>query len=104
MQPDASRLDVRAVRRIAREAQASCDPGGQADEALSGYLQALDSSCSFSPGARALFDDLLARVGVASIHPPGLPLNSEPFWFRGGHPLAGFRSAATPPGSVDVVI
>jgi thioredoxin reductase len=98
------RLDVRSVRRIACEIQAACDPDGRASESLGRYLQALDRDRRFSPAARAAFEDLLARVGVASIHPPGLPLDSQPFWLRGAHPFATFRSTAEPPQSADIVI
>ncbi len=34
----------------------------------------------------------------------GLPANDEPYWFRGGHPLAGHRSRAELPASADVVV
>lgn len=33
-----------------------------------------------------------------------LPADDQPYWFRGGHPLAGFRSRAALPARADVVV
>jgi FAD dependent oxidoreductase len=67
-------------------------------------LRAIDRRCRFSSGAWPIFQDLLARFGVATSRPIGLPQDDTPFWFRFGHPLAGFRSRREMPESADVVV
>ena len=67
-------------------------------------LLRIDREGTFSPGARALFQDLLARAGLATIHPIELPVNDEPYWFRCGRSLAGYRSNQTLPDSCDTLV
>jgi glycine/D-amino acid oxidase-like deaminating enzyme/CRP-like cAMP-binding protein len=67
-------------------------------------LTRLDRDCLFTPTARARFQDLLARVGLPTTHPISLPRNDEPYWFRCGHSLAGYRSQPTLPDSCDILI
>jgi glycine/D-amino acid oxidase-like deaminating enzyme len=96
-------LTLRDVRRLA----ASCVGAGfngRADPAQARELQSLAATAKFTPRARVEFEALLARLGVASSLPIGLPLDDQPYWFRGGHPLAGFRSQPALPSSVDVLI
>ena len=45
--------------------------------------------------------DERAREGPAA---DGLPADDQPYWFRGGHPLAAFRSRPALPARVDVVV
>lgn len=52
----------------------------------------------------AEFQGLLARVGVATHREIGLPPEDQPYWFRAGHPLAGYRSHAELPATADIVI
>ena len=95
------RVELDDVRRLA----ASCvGDGGRATPTQALALQAFEATATFTPAARAEFEALLARLGVASSLPPGLPLDHQPFWLRGGHPLAGFRSHAALPSAVDVLI
>ena len=95
------RVELDDVRRLA----ASCvGAGGRATPTQALALQAFEATATFTPAARAEFEALLARLGVASSLPPGLPLDHQPFWLRGGHPLAGFRSHAALPSAVDVLI
>ena len=96
-------ITVRQVRRVAERIGPAADVG--AGRALvRGELERLDRECVFSAAARRLFQDLRGRWGVATRHPIQLPLSDEPFWFRGGHPLAGYHSRAELPAAADVVV
>ena len=97
------RVDLDDVRRLAASCIAA-GAGGRANPTQTLELQAFEATASFTSRARAEFEALLARLGVASSLPLGLPLDDEPFWFRGGHPLAGFRSHAALPSFVDILI
>ncbi len=97
------RFGLDDVRRFA-VSYVGAEPGGRASPAQASELQALEGATTFSRTARAEFEALLARLGVASSLSIGLPLNDEPFWFRDGHPLAGFRSHGTLPTAVDTLI
>ncbi len=100
-----ARLDVFAVRRLARAAlERSQGMQGRADPELSAELQALEADAEFSPRSAAEFQHLLAQLGVASSLPIGLPLDREPYWFRAGHPLANYQSTPDLPATADVVI
>lgn len=96
--------DVARVKALARRIARSCDHDGLATDAVRSELERIDREASFSPKARALFQDLLARTGVATVHPIELPLECEPFWFRVGQPLAAFQSQPQLPATADVVI
>src|SRR5262249_54440174 len=61
---------------------------GAASEYTRRKLQAIDRSCRFSPRALLLFQDLLARLGVATTRPIALPVNDVPFWHRTANPFA----------------
>lgn len=73
------------------------------DEATRALLR-IDRESTFTPAALELFHDLLARIGLPTVQPIGLPVNDEPYWFRGGHSLAGFRSQPTLPERCDIVV
>jgi hypothetical protein len=104
--PDSARrrhLGVNDIRQIAGS-YIGADLGGRASATQASELQAIEAAATFTRNARAEFEALLARLGVSSALPIGLPLDDEPFWFRCGHPLAGFRSRDTPPAEVDILI
>jgi glycine/D-amino acid oxidase-like deaminating enzyme/CRP-like cAMP-binding protein len=101
----ARRLLVADVVRIAEAAHERCSAThGRADDDLSHQLRALEATCEFGPGAAAHFQQLLARLGVVSSMPIGMPLDREPYWLRAPHPLANYQSHALLPSSADVVI
>src|SRR5690349_14414218 len=97
-------LTVDQVRALAERVSQSLDEHGHAGEAVRAELEHLDRSETFSTQARDAFQDVLARAGIATLHPIGLPPDSEPFWLRAGQPLADYRSRAELPASADVVI
>src|SRR5690349_24830799 len=97
-------LSAARVRELARRVLALRGADGRVSDAIRKELQALDRGREFSRAGRADFQDLLARVGVATVHPIGLPLVDEPFWFRGGHPLANHQSRPELPERADVVV
>jgi glycine/D-amino acid oxidase-like deaminating enzyme len=67
-------------------------------------LANIDRSAQFSKAARSLFQDLLARFGVATRHPIRIPRDDMPFWQRLPNPLANHRSTPQLPDHADVVI
>jgi len=73
-------------------------------DAVACELQRIDREADFTPPARALFQDLLAWTGQSTPHPIRLPLNDEPYWFRGPHALANYQSGPTLPAACDVVV
>ena len=79
-------LGAADVRAIAARALAEAQ-GGRASERLRRELEAVDRSSSFTRNALVLFQDLLARLGVATFRPILVPRNQRPFWLRGPHPL-----------------
>ena len=99
-----SAVRLEHVRKLVELSLGLCDPGHPAGPELRRALQALEQRCAFSPAARAVFHDLLARLAVPTDLPIGLPLNDEPFWFRGGHPLANYQSRPALPESAEVVV
>jgi glycine/D-amino acid oxidase-like deaminating enzyme len=92
------------VRKVVELSLGRCEPGRPAAPDLRRALQALEQRSTFSPAARAAFHDLLARLGVPTELPIGLPLNDEPFWLRGGQPLANYQSRPALPASAEVVV
>jgi glycine/D-amino acid oxidase-like deaminating enzyme/CRP-like cAMP-binding protein len=72
--------------------------------AIARELEQLDREADFTPGARALFQDLLAWAGLRTVHPIRLPLNDTPYWFRGVHALANYQSRPELPSTCDTVI
>lgn len=97
-------LTIADVRAVAARALAAARGGYLADHDLRHELEAIDRDGRLSSDGRAAFQDLLARVGVPTIHHIDLPTDIEPFWLRRGHPLANHRSHETLPGSADVVV
>jgi glycine/D-amino acid oxidase-like deaminating enzyme len=75
-----------------------------ADPATRRKLQAIDRSSRFSPEALLIFQDLLARLGIATARPIGLPLNDIPFWHRTANPFASYQSTPDLPAHADIVI
>ena len=73
-------------------------------ESLARELQRIDGESEFTPRGRALFQELLAWTGVATVHPIALPANDEPYWFRSPHPFANFQSRDSLPSTCDVVV
>src|SRR3954469_15000243 len=98
-----TQLDLAEIERLSRQLvpRYTQTPAGAA---VRKTLQGLEKSRSFTTKSRAMFEELLGRVGVASTMDVSLPANDQPFWFRAGHPLANFQSAATVPQKVDVLI
>ena len=102
----ARKVTVSQVRAIAERVLAECgaDASRPAGAVLRRELEALDREREFSPAALAEFQGVLARAGVATHRPVGLPVEDEPYWFRCGQPLAGWQSRPELPASADVVI
>jgi glycine/D-amino acid oxidase-like deaminating enzyme len=92
------------VKKLAEHLVRGSGSSGPLSPDLARQLQSLEEHCTFSRGGRAAFHDLLARVGVTTTHDINLPLDDQPFWFRCGHPLAGFQSHDKLPTDADVVI
>lgn len=96
-------LDADEVRAIAERALAA-EPNGRATRSTRRELKAIDRSCHFSLEALRLFQDLLARLGVATYRPIQLPINDQPFWHRTPHPLANYQTTISLPTVADVVV
>jgi glycine/D-amino acid oxidase-like deaminating enzyme len=86
------------------ERLAQSEENGRVSESMRAELERIDREETFSSSARDAFQDLLARAGIPTAHPIRIPLNSEPYWFRQGQPLAGFQSSAQLIESADVVV
>ena len=91
------------VRAIAERALADVR-GGRAMEGVRLELERLDRTARFSADGLRLFQNLLARVGVATHRPIGLPLNDLPFWLRAPNPLANHQSTEKLPEAADIVV
>jgi hypothetical protein len=101
-----ARLTANAVRAFAKRllgANAFGKPKRVSD-VVARELQRIDRECEFTPAGRALFQDLLAWTGQATVHPIRIPLNDEPFWFRGPHALANYQSRPELPVSCDILV
>jgi glycine/D-amino acid oxidase-like deaminating enzyme/CRP-like cAMP-binding protein len=100
----AKRITVAEVRKLIQRADQAivADNGGY--ERLRRELRKIDQKSQFSPGARSLFQDLLAKLGLSTSWPIGLPQDDRTFWSRSGNPLAGFRSYPRLPEIADVVV
>lgn len=98
------RLSVSDVRHLIERIQQVLDSDKRGYEIVQRELQAIDRRFAFSPTARPLFQDLLARFGVATSRRIVVPRDDSPFWSRHGDPLAGFRSSPTLPATADVVV
>jgi glycine/D-amino acid oxidase-like deaminating enzyme len=91
------------VALLARQAGDRVEADGRAGPELAAELRRVDVT-PMGPGARRAFQDLLARVGVATEQPIGLPDDDTPYWLRGEHPLGGYRSRPRLEGTVDVLV
>jgi glycine/D-amino acid oxidase-like deaminating enzyme len=67
-------------------------------------LVAIDHAARFTPSGLRAFHHLLARLGVATTRPIGLPVNDTPFWHRAPHPFANYQSDRKLPAHADVVV
>jgi glycine/D-amino acid oxidase-like deaminating enzyme/CRP-like cAMP-binding protein len=97
-------LTVAHVKAIAERVARVSPEGALAGDELRRELETLDRDHRFSPSGRAAFQQILAKAGVATIHPIDVPTNSEPFWLRRGHPLANYQSQEELPATADVVV
>jgi len=100
-----------AIRRehivsLAPVIESSVDPDGRATPELADALLRLERAVSrrFTAGARATFQQIVARTGARMRGPIHLPEDRIPYWQLGNHPLAGFQSAPRLPARADVVI
>jgi FAD dependent oxidoreductase len=98
---NAKRITVAAVRNLIQRAEQVSDSGY---DLLRRELRKIDERSQFSPGALSLFQDLLAKYGISTSRPIGLPRDDQPFWLRSGNPLAGFRTGPKLPEIADVVV
>jgi glycine/D-amino acid oxidase-like deaminating enzyme len=103
--PGAQHLSATAVRALVARLLGSWPPEGtQPSDEVARELQRIDRELGFTPAGLELFQDLLGRLGLPTVHPIGLPLNDEPYWFRCGHSLAGFRSQPQLPERCDTLV
>ncbi len=100
----ARKLGVRQVRDLARKVSERFGAHVRANDLLQRELEQVDRDNEFSPAALAEFQALLARVGVATHRAIGVPVDNQPYWFRAGHPIAGYRSHPELPATADIVI
>lgn len=96
-------LGAAEVRAFAERVLAGAD-GGRATEGIRLELSKIDRSCRFSTDGLRLFQDLLARLGVATHRPIRLPLDARPFWLRWPNPLANHQSTKEIPKVADIVV
>ena len=96
-------LNAADVRAIAERALAAAQDK-RATDRIRRELESIDRSCRFSTDALSLFQDLLARLGVATFRPIKLPLNDQSFWHRTPHTLANYQTTTSLPKVADVVV
>src|SRR5262245_29502398 len=94
---------VDRVRELADSLRLSSSHSLPSD-AVRAELARIDREETFSAQARETFQAILARACVPTVHPIGFPIDSEPYWFCAGQPLAGHQSSPSLPESADVVI
>lgn len=94
-------MNAADVGAIAERALAAAR-GGRATGDIRRELEAI--TCRFSKDALRLFQDLLARLGVATFRPIEVPLNDQPFWHRATHTLANHQTTTSLPTVADVVV
>ena len=98
-------MNVRQMRALSGEmSRIARDAHGRVPEATKRELERLDREALLSSEARDVFQDLLARLGLPTVHPIRLPMNDEPYWFRSGRPLENYQSASGVPASAGVVV
>jgi len=96
-------LNANDVRAISAQALAASKQG-RPTESWRRELETMDRSARFSRNASRIFQDLQARLGIPTVRPILLPMNSQPFWHRGPHTFANYQSTIRLPGVADVVI
>lgn len=99
-----ARVTAADARRLAEDALTLANRDGRAGRKLGNDLRLIERRHKFTPKARAVFQDTLARLGVKSQQEILLPLDDRPFWFRAGHPFANFQSQPNLPRTADVVV
>lgn len=98
------RLGIADVRALIYRLQALVGGGEKALKRARRELVRIERAHDFTVEAWPMFQDVLGRLAVKTTRPIGLPLDSTPFWFRYGYPLAAHRSRSTLPEESDVVI
>jgi hypothetical protein len=96
-------LNANDVRAISAQALAESKQG-RLTESWRLELEAMDRSARFSRNALRIFQDLQAQLGIPTVRPILLPMNTEPFWHRGPHPFENYQSTMALPCVADVVI
>lgn len=104
--PRPKRLTATDVYALAERLIGPAGFGGprRVSDSVSRELQRIDGESDFTPSARALFQDLLAWTGQRTSQPIRLPLNDEPYWFRGPHAYANHQSRPALPERSDIVV
>ena len=97
-------IRVEQVRRLKAVLTESLDRRDRVSQPLSAELQRIERECRLASTARAEFQNLLGTLGIDSVFPIQMPVNSEPSWSRYEHPLKHYRSDAQLPAEADVVI
>jgi hypothetical protein len=100
---DRSKFGVAEVRLIRDRVCQTASDGGDLKR-IRRELSKIGRSARFSKSARSLFQELLARFGVATSHPIRIPDNDLPFWHRLPNPLSNYQSTPEIPDRADVVI
>jgi glycine/D-amino acid oxidase-like deaminating enzyme len=97
------RPDIAVLRTTA---DGLLDAHGRATDALQDALLTIEAMLRprFTLGAAAAFQTWVAAVGGRMRGPIALPEDDTPFWQLHANPLAGFRSAASLPEQVDLII
>ena len=98
------RLSAQDVRKLIEDIQPLLAVGRSGTEAVARKLRAIDRRCDFSPKAWPIFQDLLGRFGIATRRQIVIPQDDQPFWFRFGYPLSGYRTSLELPQAVDVLV
>ena len=96
-------LNANDLRAISAQALAASKQG-RPTETWRRELESMDRSARFSGNALRIFQDLQAQLGIPTVRPILLPMNSQPFWHRRPHPFANYQSTIALPGAADVVI
>ena len=96
-------LNANDLRAISAQALAASKQG-RPTETWRRELESMDRSARFSGNALRIFQVLQAQLGIPTVRPILLPMNSQPFWHRRPHPFANYQSTIALPGAADVVI
>jgi glycine/D-amino acid oxidase-like deaminating enzyme len=97
------RPDIAVLRTTA---DGLLDAHGRATDVLQDALLTIEAMLRprFTRGAAAAFQTWVAAVGARMRGPIALPEDDMPFWQLHANPLAGFRSTASLPEQVDLII